>query len=93
MAHLHGQRQTRVQTRIRIPNPMATLYYPEHVYMAQTLTQIPTPYFCVGQESKFESVPESVSRSVIEPKEEIVFQRRHCFHGDPSYKLMSCLLC
>ena len=29
----------------------------KHVHIAQTWTQIPTPYFCVGQESKSESVP------------------------------------
>ena len=30
--------------RIRIPNPKATLYYAEHVHIAQTQTRIPTPY-------------------------------------------------
>ena len=29
--------------------------------------QIPTPYFCTGQESESESVPESVSGNVNEP--------------------------
>ena len=28
------------------------LYYAKHVHIAQTQTQIHTPYFCVGQESK-----------------------------------------
>ena len=28
---------------------MATMYYGEHVHIAQS--QIPTPYFCIGQES------------------------------------------
>ena len=42
MAHLQ------CQTRIQIPNPMATLYYVEHVHIAQTRARIPTPYFCVG---------------------------------------------
>ena len=31
MAHLHW-----VQTQIQIPNLMATLYYAEHVHMAQS---------------------------------------------------------
>ena len=53
LAHLLCQRQTWVQTRILIPNLMATLHCTEHVYIAQT--QIPTPDFCIGQES--ESVP------------------------------------
>ena len=44
---------------------MATLYYAEHVHIAQT--RIPTPYFCVGQEPESESVPESVSDNVNEP--------------------------
>ena len=46
---------------------MATLYYTEHAYIEQTRTRIPTPYFCKGQESEFESVPESVSGNVNEP--------------------------
>ena len=46
---------------IRIPNLMATLYYSEHVHIAQTRTQIPTPYFCVRYESESKSVPESVA--------------------------------
>ena len=37
--------------RVRIPNLMATLYYTEHNHIAQTRTQIPTPYFRIGQES------------------------------------------
>ena len=41
MAHLHWRRRTRVRTWIRMPNPMATLYYAEHVHIAQILTQIP----------------------------------------------------
>ena len=43
---------------------MATLYYVEHVHFAQTGTRIPTPYFCIGQVSESESVPESVSGNV-----------------------------
>ena len=67
MAHKHWWRRTRVQTRIRIQNPMATLYYAEHVHIAQTQTRIPTPYFCTGQESESESVPESISGNLNEP--------------------------
>ena len=51
-----------VWTRTRIPNQMATLYYAEHVHITQTWTQIPTPYFNIGQESKSESVPVCDSR-------------------------------
>ena len=61
MTHLHCRRRTRVRTRTRIPNPMATLYYAEHVHIAQTRTQISTPNFCVGDESEYVPVPESVS--------------------------------
>ena len=46
---------------------MATLHYTEYVYIAQTHTQIPTPYFCMGQDSESESVPESVSGNIYEP--------------------------
>ena len=46
---------------------MATLYYVEHVHIAQTLHQIPTAYFCVGQESESESVPEFIYGNVNEP--------------------------
>ena len=49
MAHLHLQRRTRVQTRIQIPNLMATLHYAEHVHIAENQTRFPTPYFCVGR--------------------------------------------
>ena len=66
MAHLHCQRRTRVRTRIQIPNPLATLYYAEHIHVAQTQTQISTPYFCTGQESEWECVPDSVSGNVNE---------------------------
>ena len=44
---------------------MATLYYVEHVHITQT--QIPTHYFCIGQESEYESVPESITGNVNEP--------------------------
>ena len=68
MAHLHCRRQTRIWTRIQIPNIMATLNYAEHVHIvAQIQTQIPTAYFCIGQESESDSVPESVSGNVNKP--------------------------
>ena len=57
MAYLrHFRRRTPVQTRIRTQNLVATLHYLEHVHIAQIWTRIPTPYFCVGQESESESV-------------------------------------
>ena len=46
---------------------MATLHYAEHVHIVQTRTGIPTPYFCVGQESKSESMSEPISGNVNEP--------------------------
>ena len=58
MVHLHCRRQTRVRTRIQIPSLMATLHHAEHVHIAPTRTRIPTPYFCVAQESESESAPE-----------------------------------
>ena len=54
MARLHWHR------RIWIPNPM---YCAEHFTMHRLGSQIPIPYFCIGQE--FES--ESVSGSVNQP--------------------------
>ena len=54
MAYLQWRTRTRVRTLIRIPNPMATLYYAKYVHIART--RIPTPYFCIGQESDSESV-------------------------------------
>ena len=36
-------------------------------HIAQTQTRIPTPYFCIGQESESESLLESVSDNVNEP--------------------------
>ena len=57
MAYLHCRTWTRVWTQIQTPNLMATLYYAKHVHIAQTRTRIPTPYYCVGQES--ESIPKS----------------------------------
>ena len=64
MVHIHCRRQTRKQTRIWIPSPMATLYYTEHVHIAQT--QIPTPYFCAVQESESKPVHEFISGNVNE---------------------------
>ena len=34
---------------------MASLYYAEHVHIAWIQIRIPTPYFCIVQESVFES--------------------------------------
>ena len=65
MATLHLRRWARVWTWTQVPHPMATLYYAEHVHIAQT--QIPLPKFCKGQESESCSVPESVSGNVNEP--------------------------
>ena len=36
-------------------------------HIAQIVTWIPTPYFCVGQESENESIPEFVSGNENEP--------------------------
>ena len=46
---------------------MAALYYAEHVNIAQAWSGIPTSYFCLGQETESESVPESVTDNVNEP--------------------------
>ena len=46
---------------------MATLYYGQHVHIAQTRTSIPTSYICVGQESESESILESIFGNVNEP--------------------------
>ena len=32
-----------------------------HIAQTRTQTQIPTPYFCIGQESESKSVSESIS--------------------------------
>ena len=48
---------------------MATLYCIEYVHIAKTQTQIPTPYFCTGQESESVSVSESISGDVYESLE------------------------
>ena len=37
-----------------------------HFHIAQTQTWIPTPYFCIGQESESVPVSESVSDNVNE---------------------------
>ena len=56
---------------------MATLYYVEHVHIAQTRTRITTAYFRMGQESKSESVPELIFGNVNEslPVEEHLIHR------------------
>ena len=59
MAHLHCRKRTLVQTQDSDLKPDG--YYAEHVRIAQTRTLIPTPHFYLGQESEYESVPESVS--------------------------------
>ena len=59
MAKLHCWTRIRIPTQTRIPNRMAALSYAEDVHIAQTRTRIPTPFFCIGQES--ESVPVSVT--------------------------------
>ena len=69
MAHLHCRKRTRVQIRNRIQNLMAILYHAEHIHIAQTWTRIPTPYFFTGQESKSQSVTQSVSGNVNESLE------------------------
>ena len=51
---------------------MATLHYAKNVHIVQTLTQIPTPYFCIEQESESESISESVSSNVNEPLETLL---------------------
>ena len=67
MAYLHRRTWIQVQTQIRTPNSMATLYYAGHVHIAQTRTQIPTPYFRMEQESESESLSESVYGNVNKP--------------------------
>ena len=59
----------RVRTRTRIPNLMATLYYAERVHIAQTQARIPTPFFCIRQESESEYISVSVFKpnNVIKP--------------------------
>ena len=65
MAYLHLRRHTRIQ----IPNPIATLCYAEHVHMAQTQTWMPTPNFCIGQESESKSIPLFESGTVFKPSQ------------------------
>ena len=74
VACLHWRRRTRKQ----ILNSMATLYYAEHVHIAQTLTRIPTPYFCTGQES--ESVPVSKSGNVFKSLWSEYFEKHNKNH-------------
>ena len=49
------------------PNGCIVLY---NVHIAQTQTGVPTPYFCVVQESESESVPESDSSNINESLDE-----------------------
>ena len=49
------------------PKPNGCIVLCTTFHIAWTGTWIPTPYFCVGQESESESIPESVSGSVNEP--------------------------
>ena len=53
---------------------MATLYYAEHVHIVQTLTQIPTPYFCIVHESRSEPVSVSESGNEIKTREPSLYQ-------------------
>ena len=55
---------------------MATLYCAEHVHVTQTRTRIPTPYFCIEQESESESLPVSESGNVNEPVDYFVTGRK-----------------
>ena len=41
MAHFHQQRGARIQIRIRIPNPIVTLYYAQLFPLVQSGTRIP----------------------------------------------------
>ena len=72
MVYLHWPRQARLRSRIQIPNPVPTLYYAEHVHIAQT--QIPTLYFCSGQEYESESKPESISGYINDPSRSNPYQ-------------------
>ena len=58
---------------------MARLYYVERVHTGQNQTQILNPYLSTGQESTFESVPESVFGNVNEPLGNVV-EDKNCFH-------------
>ena len=85
-------RWTPVQTRIRIPNLMATLHYAERVHIAQTRTLIPTPYFCVRQESEFASVSETISDNVNEPLsvlKVVHLAQQFCFHDAKENETMA----
>ena len=43
MVYIHCRSQIQVPTRIRIPNPMSTLYYAVHVHVALDLDLDPYP--------------------------------------------------
>ena len=57
-------------------------------HIAQTWTQIPSPYFCVGQESESESVPESISGNVRVH----LYQSENESESDVASDLLHCLL-
>ena len=68
MAQLYCWTYIRVRNQTWISNRMATLYYAEHVHIAQTRTRIPTAYLCIGQKSQSESLPVSEPGNVFKPK-------------------------
>ena len=70
---------------------MATLYYAEHTHTTETQTRIPTPYFCTGQESESESVPESISGNVNEPLQQVKRYNKEAIFG--FMQSCSCLSC
>ena len=47
---------------------MATLYSEEHVHIARTQTRIPTPYFCMEQESESEFILIFEPSNVFKPQ-------------------------
>ena len=85
MAYLHCRTRIQVPTRIRIPNPMATLYYAGHIHIAWTRiwipieTRIPNHYcthFCdVYPYPDWD--PQDVSDNVNKPLREAV--TKECF--------------
>ena len=81
MAHLHCRRPTQIQ----VPNPIATLYYAEHVHIAKTRTLISTPYFRTGQESESESVSGNVNEALVS------YLNDFRTSDDMCYVLRSCL--
>ena len=59
MAYLHWQRRTQERDSGRDSKPNDYIVLCRTFHIAQTWTRIPTPYFCIGQESGSESVSES----------------------------------